>query len=264
MHHDYHAHTNYSDGTALYSMVEAAADAGLDGIGFTDHCNVSDREGMVEAKCVFGHNLDLTYERRRNGIDALRDRFDVAIHDGVEMDYDPRDEAAIRDFLGDADFDYAIGSVHELDDTNVHFEAHFAEMTAAERRAEVETYFERLVSLIDSELFEIAAHLDLIERNPALRGFATEEQYREVTEAFADSRTVPEINAGRIHDDYGRFHPAPAFHEVLFEEGVEFTVGSDSHRPDVIGPRNEELAEYMAERDADPIRLELERSAPSA
>ena len=258
MYHDYHAHSNYSDGTALPSMVRAAEEAGLDGIGFTDHCNVSDRPETVRAKCMTGNNLDLTYERRRQAIEILRERFDVAIHDAVEMDYDPRDEAEIRAFLDEAGFDYAVGSVHELDETNVHFESHFAELSEEERRAEVETYFDRLISLIESELFEVAAHVDLIERNPALRGYATEEQYREVATAFARSRTVPEINAGRIHDDYGEFHPAPAFHEVLLSEDIAFTVGSDSHKPADIGPRTEELRAYLDEVGAEPVRLDVD------
>jgi histidinol-phosphatase (PHP family) len=253
--YDYHVHSNYSDGRFLASMVEAAEEAGLDGVGFADHCNVSEREAMREQKRRLGFNLDRTYERRRRAIDALREESDLRIFDAVEMDYDPVDHAAIREFLGGADFEYAIGSVHYVEDVNVHYEPYFGEKSDDERTELVEEYFEKLVALVESELFEIAAHVDLIERNPALRGYARREHYERAAEAFAGSRTVPEINAGRVHDEYGEFHPGPTFAEALRDRGVRFTVGSDAHAPGELTRRATALADAVDERSLDPVRI---------
>ncbi|WP_228546084.1 PHP domain-containing protein [Halegenticoccus tardaugens] len=253
--HDYHVHSTYSDGSFLVRMVRAAEEVGLDGVGFADHCNVSAREPMVEAKCRLGFNLDRTYERRRRAIEALRERADVRIFDAVEMDYDPADESEIRAFLDRADFDYAVGSVHFLDGVNVHSIPYFAEKSEAERRAHVDRYFEKLVALVDSELFEIAAHVDLVERNPALRGLATPEHYDRVGDAFERSSTVPEVNAGRILREYGEFHPAPPLLGALLDRGVSFTVGSDAHRPDDVRDRAPVIETLLAERDIEPARL---------
>lgn len=254
--HDYHAHTNYSDGAFLRWMVDAAADASLDGIGFADHCNVSPEAGAKRYRRALGFNLDLTYERRRTAIEAVREDAAIDVFDAAEMDYDPAHEAAIGDFLAEADFDYAVGSVHQLDGANVHARSHFADKPESERRALVERYFEKLVALVDSELFAIAAHPDLIERNPHLRGFATEEQYAAVADALRESRTVPEINAGRLLDDYGEFHPAPAFLDRLVDAGVRVTVGTDSHEPDEIAPRLREIEAELDRRGLDPVRLD--------
>jgi histidinol-phosphatase (PHP family) len=254
--YDYHAHTNYSDGAFLRWMVEAAADAGLDGIGFADHCNVSPDPDARRYKRALGFNLDLTYERRREAIEAVREDAEVDVFDAVEMDYDPAHEGAIAEFLDDAGFDYAVGSVHDLDGANVHTRSHFADKPESERRALVDRYFEKLVALVESELFAIAAHPDLIERNPHLRGFATEDHYAAVSGAFRDSRTVPEINAGRLLDDYGEFHPAPAFLDRLVDAGVEVTVGTDSHEPDAIAPRVREIEAELDRRGLEPVRLD--------
>ncbi|PSQ57019.1 histidinol-phosphatase [Halobacteriales archaeon SW_8_68_21] len=254
--YDYHAHTNYSDGAFLRWMVDAAADAGLDGIGFADHCNVSPEPNAKRHKRAFGFNLDLTYERRREAIDAVREDAAVDVFDAVEMDYDPAHEAAIAEFLDDAGFDYAVGSVHDLDGANVHTRSHFADKPASERRALVGRYFEKLVALVESELFAIAAHPDLIERNPHLRGFATEDHYAAVVDAFRDSRTVPEINAGRLLGDYGEFHPAPALLDRLVDAGVGVTVGTDSHEPDEIAPRLREIEAELDRRGLEPVRLD--------
>jgi histidinol-phosphatase (PHP family) len=254
--YDYHAHTNYSDGAFLRWMVEAAADAGLDGVGFADHCNVSPEPTARRHKRAFGFNLDLTYERRREAIEAVREDAAIEVFDAVEMDYDPAHEGAIAEFLDDAGFDYAVGSVHDLDGANVHTRSHFADKPESERRALVDRYFEKLVALVESELFAIAAHPDLIERNPHLRGFATEDHYAAVADAFGDSRTVPEINAGRLLDDYGEFHPAPAFLDRIVAAGVEVTVGTDSHEPDEIAPRAREVEAELDRRGLEPVGLD--------
>nr|WP_256558489.1 PHP domain-containing protein [Salinilacihabitans rarus] len=257
MDHDYHAHSMYSDGRLLRQMVEAASEAGLSGIGISDHCIISERDAMIEVRNDIGFTFDLTYERRRSAIERLRETYDIEIYDAVEIDYDPRDEDAIDAFLGEANFQYAIGSVHNLENVNVHYESYFAEKPETERAALVDEYFEKVVGLVDSELFEIAAHLDLIERNPALQGFATESHYRQVAEALERSRTITELNAGRILDDYGEYHPSPSFLDILQEYNVSVTVGTDSHTPEALIDRIPHVAGWFEERGIEPTELSV-------
>ncbi|WP_254763744.1 PHP domain-containing protein [Natrinema marinum] len=253
---DFHVHSNYSDGNFLRSMVRAAESAGLEGVGFADHCNVASRDRHESMRSVYGFNLDLTYERRRQGIERLRRDFEIDIYDAVEMDYDRRDEDAIDAFLSEAGFDYAVGSVHDVDGKNVQIASHFAEMTDRERDAIVDQYFDKLVALVESELFDIAAHLDLLERTEPLRGRATEEHYRRVARSLADSRTVPEINAGRALTDAEVVHPSETFLSVLREHDVGVTVGTDSHHPTEIGDRADFLAEFVDEVGLRPVAPE--------
>ncbi|WP_435156867.1 PHP domain-containing protein [Haladaptatus sp. DFWS20] len=250
--HDLHTHSNYSDGKFLFRMVRAAERAGLDGIGFTDHCNVSPRAGAKDARAARGFNLDRTYERRRRAIDQLREESEIAIYDAVEMDYDSRDEAEIRAFLSAADFDYTIGSVHDVMGTNVQVASAFEDKSTDECTTVVDRYFDQLVALIESELFDIAAHADLLERTPPLRGYATETHYYRVAEAFADSRTIPEINVGRTLSDE-ILHPGRTFIEILREHDVPFTIGSDSHRPDEVTARADILEDVLWEYDIEPV-----------
>lgn len=257
---DFHVHSNYSDGDFLRSMVRAAESAGLEGVGFADHCNVASRDRPASMRSVYGFNLDLTHERRRQGIERLREDFEIDIYDAVEMDYDRRDEGAIESFLSEAGFDYATGSVHDVDGYNVQVAAHFTSMSEAERDAVVDHYFDKLVALVESELFDIAAHLDLLERTEPLRGQATEDHYRRVARALADSRTVPEINAGRALTDAEIVHPSETFLSVLREHDVAVTLGTDSHHPSEIGERADFLAGFVDEYGLEPVGPdELER-----
>lgn len=253
--YDYHTHSNYSDGRLLANMLDAAEAAGLDGVGIADHCNVSERERARRAKLRKGFNLDLTYERRREAIRSFRAERDLEIYDAVEMDYHPADEARIADFLADAGFDYAVGSVHYVDGVNVHDRSAVGARTEAERREFVVGYFDRLIALVESGLFDVIAHLDLVERNPHLRGFAEAAQYETVAAAIAEADAVPELNAGRIDREYGEFHPAPAFLEVLAEYDIPVTVGSDSHTPAALRERQAPLRATLEEWGLDPVRI---------
>jgi histidinol-phosphatase (PHP family) len=255
---DYHVHSTYSDGRFLFQMVRAAVEAGLAGVGIADHCNVSEREEIREQKYVLGFNLDETYERRREAIDRLREEFAIDIYDGVEMDYHPAEEARIREFLREAGFQYTIGSVHYIEGVNLHVEPYFAEKREPERKGVVEEYVDRVVALIESELFDVAAHVDLVERNAELRHYATTDHYHRVAEAFTNSRTVPELNAGRALADYGEFHPSPEFLDVLADYEVPIVVGTDSHRPEEVGDRVAHTERYLKQRGLEPIDLQLD------
>lgn len=255
--YDYHVHTTYSDGSFLPQMIDAAERAGLEGLGFADHCNVFDTDADRAYREASGFNLDLTFERRRRAIDRARERTDLRLFDAVEMDYHAEREDAIESFLEAAGFAYAIGSVHAIDDVNVHDQAYFADLSPAEREAAVETYVEHLVALIGSELFEIAAHVDLVERNEALRGLLTADHYQRITDAFVDSRTIPEINAGRVLDSYGRFHPRESFAELLVDAGMSFTVGSDAHAPGPLLECSDELRAVREEWGLPIVELDV-------
>ena len=269
--YDYHVHSNYSDGSFLREMAEAAADAGIEGVGFADHCNVSDSEEMHEWKLLDGATLDRTYPQRREAIEALRDRVDVEVYDAVEMDYEPGQEGRIRKFLAEADFDYALGSVHHLDVgqkfdageasgaseefVSVGDESHAESLSPDQRRAFVDDYYDAVTKLIRSELFDVVAHLDFFENNAVLRGLSTQDHYEQVADALADSRTVPEVNAGFVGEwgDYDEFFPAPAFLDVLLDRGVEVTVGTDSHNPEEFDRRVPKLLDLLEERGIDPV-----------
>jgi|AntRauTorckE6833_2_1112554.scaffolds.fasta_scaffold02256_10 histidinol-phosphatase (PHP family) len=252
---DVHAHTSYSDGSGIPLMVDAAEAAGLDAVGFTDHCSLS--EAWRDERLLWNRNFDRTYARRREALSIAADRTDIAIYDAVEMDYEPELEAEIDEFLDEADFDYAIGSVHYVAGKQVFPFESFADASDAERRAFVDTYYDAVVSLVESELFDVLAHVDLIENHPALHGLTTAAHRERVAAACADSRTVPEINAGRAGDrgEFDLFHPTEPFTEAFRDRGVRFVVGTDSHDPEDFADRVPRLERYLDETGIDPLEV---------
>lgn len=235
---DYHVHSNYSDGGDLAAMVEAAADCGLDGVGVADHCNVTDPD--LRSHPVY--SLHETHEERRAEIRDLRDRFDIRVFDAVELDFDPDAVDRLRRFLQSAGFEYSLGSVHHVDDRNVMHPPAAAEMDERGRERLVEEYFDAVVALVESELFDIVSHLDVLTRNPHLREFPERRHYERVATALRESRTVPEINLGRVLHDGAVVHPDPAHLGAFAEEGIRFVVGTDAHAPAQIAERLDKLS----------------------
>ncbi|WP_254537265.1 PHP domain-containing protein [Halomarina litorea] len=248
--HDLHTHTTYSDGSDMRAMVAAAERAGHDSIGLTDHCILWDDPFGRRARFDF---LD-TFGERRADIAALRRETDIAVHDAVEMTYAPEMEDDIADFLDEAAFDYAIGSVHVLPDYDVTKPGPFVDLPPDEKRRVVEEYFDWQVALVESELFDVMGHLDLPERAPALQGVATRADYERVAAALADSRTLPELNAGRsLRLDV--FHPNPTYLDAFREAGVKFVLGTDSHRPHEVGRRYDAIRALCRQYDLEVTDL---------
>jgi histidinol-phosphatase (PHP family) len=186
----------------------------------------------------------------------LRDGFDGRIFDAVELDYHPDDEDRIETFLAEAGFDYTIGSVHFAGEYDYTSASQYADASDAERRAAVERYYDALVAAVESALFDVLGHLDVPERVPELRGLSTRADYERVAAALADSPTVPEINAGRVHRSLGRVHPNPEMLDCFRERGVGFVPGTDSHAPAELDERVPALRALLEERDVPVVDVE--------
>jgi len=253
---DVHTHTSYSDGSGIPLMIDAAESAGLDAVGFADHCSLS--RAWRDERLLWNRNFDQTYTRRREALAIAADRTDLTLYDAVEMDYEPGIEPAIDEFLADAEFDYALGSVHYVDGKQVFPFESFAGVSDADRRAFVDSYYDAVVSLVDSELFDVLAHVDLVENHPALNGLTTAAHRERVAAACADSRTVPEINAGRAGDrgEFDLFHPTEPFRRAFRDHGVRFVVATDAHDPEDFADRVPRLERCLDESGIEPLTIE--------
>ncbi len=237
---DLHVHSTYSDGWDMGEMATAAMEAGLSTLGVADHCPVGqdafgrrDRYDLVE-----------TYEARRDELATVAAETGVMMLDGAEVNFEPQKEDRIRAFLEEAEFTYTIGSVHFVGDHDV-AQPDLAGASAAERRRVVDEYVDWLIALVESELCEILGHLDLPQRAPALRGLMDESHYTRIANALADSRTIPELNAGRVDRTYATIHPHPDALPIFAERGISFVAGSDAHTPAQLHHRLSGLSDIL-------------------
>ncbi|WP_277552971.1 PHP domain-containing protein [Halobaculum limi] len=252
--HDYHAHSVYSDGSNLRRMLDAATEAGLDGVGFADHCTLTRDPQWRRQRNRYARNFDRTYDRRRAVLSSLRADYDVDIYDAVEVDYEPGLEERIRSFLDEAGFDYALGSVHYVGEYSVFSFQDFSTPDTPSPEVMVADYYETVASLVESELFNVAAHVDVVEAHPQLTGLRTPDQIERVADAFTRSRTIPEVNAKRVGRSGGPdFHPSGDLLDALVDRGVPFTLGTDAHDPSEYDVRSNALSRFCAAHDLEVV-----------
>lgn len=234
---DLHTHTTFSDGYDWREMAEAAADLGLEGIGFTDHCPiVPDPFGRFDR-----YRFATTYRDRREVFLEEAEQLDIRVIDAAEVNFDPEANDDIAQFLDEAEFEYTIGSVHTTADTHVPA----PDLSETTPREIVDAYIDRQIELIESELFDVLGHLDLPQRTTELRGVMTAADYERIAAALSNSRTVPEINAGRLDRAMATVHPDPQHLNLFAEYDVSFVLGTDSHAPDQLRARVELLDELV-------------------
>jgi histidinol-phosphatase (PHP family) len=156
---------------------------------------------------------------------------------GIEADYFPGAEGAIRAFLAQAPFDYAIGSVHWIGPWGFDLLGEKGLWDGRDVDEAYRQYFALLGQAARSGLFSIMAHPDLIKvmghrPSPALD---LEALYAGAADAFAAGGVAVEVSTAGFRKPVGELYPAPAFLRACHRRGVPLSLASDAHRPEDVG-----------------------------
>jgi histidinol-phosphatase (PHP family) len=162
----------------------------------------------------------------------------VAIRFGVEITYDNRHDAQIREHLATHAYDYVIGSVHVYAGSPFHA-SRVRAWTAGRPLAEiVAPYFDEVLRAIRSSLFDTIGHLDFVKRylvpyvSPAELADAPE-LYEPLLEALIETGTALEVNSSGLHQVAAETYPTqPVVERYRVLGGTMVSAGSDAHRAD--------------------------------
>jgi histidinol-phosphatase (PHP family) len=232
---DYHMHLRNGreeiahDTLSVEPFVDAAGKAGVDEIGFAEHVYYFTQTRPLwtvpsqTERCVY--DLDAYVE-------AVLDAKDrgLPVKLGLEVDYVPGREDETRALLKPYPWDYLLGSVHFIDGLGVDGEPRLLDVVGVEegwRR-----YFETLAAAARSGLFDSLSHPDLVKIfDERVEGF----DYSAVTAAIAESGVAVEVSTSGLRKPVRELYPHPDFLSACRERGVPVTLGSDAHRPDLVG-----------------------------
>ena len=229
---DAHLHTDLSPDSDVPIDVyaEQAIARGIPELAITDHV---DFEPGAPATTF------TTFAQRerivRDAAERWADR-GVAIRFGVEITWDGRFEASIREHLASHTYDFVIGSVHVYRDSP-YAAAHVAGWVAGRSLPEiVAPYFSEVQAAARSGLFDALGHLDFVKRYLAPHVTAADlatapELYEPILHALVATGTALEINTSGLRQTAGETYPSPAI-VARFRElgGRRITIGSDAHR----------------------------------
>lgn len=141
----------------------------------------------------------------------------------------------IGDFIKNQSFDYVLGSLHHQ------LSAYKQHLELAGRKSDpeiIEGYFNELCEGAKSGLFHSLAHPDVIRIYGTVEPFEPE-NYESSIKTFlrtcAQTGTCIEVNTSGLTKGIYKLHPDPLILRWALEEGVDLTIGSDSHKPDSVG-----------------------------
>ncbi len=242
---DYHVHNHFSPD----SKADTAELLGkLQGLGVGELCLTNHAEWFDESSPsgvgVFdGYEALRRFESIRWEVNQLQPQFpNLRIKIGAELTYNPKYLKAIEEFLKEADLDFAIGSVHELDgfiiNSDRHCRGYFKGKTEAEAYG---PYFAQLRDLVEWGHFSVVGHFDVIKKYGCeYFGPFDPEKYKTpivgILKTMAKKGLGLELNAGSLHKRCNELFPHPKIIEWALTAGVEhFTLASDGHKVETIG-----------------------------
>gem|GEM_PF-542301 len=249
---DYHIHPDYSidaDGTVL-EYCQAALDRGLREICFTTHFDTEPEAYATDARvkaggrlfAVDGPWLSLYFDDIAAAAHVFGHR-GLTVRAGIEIGYHPQVVEKYGDWLARWPFDFVLGSVHRVGGLAATIPVELAQMFAAHgRSAALVAYFNGLRDAAACGMFDCLGHIDVYRRTARLasEGDLDDGPVRaaacEFLAAAAHNGVGIEINARDANMGADYLCPGPTLLRLAVASGVRtFTVGSDSHGPEVVG-----------------------------
>lgn len=227
---DYHVHTRMSDGSGIYKdYIEQAIKLGICELGFSDHLCIKGTAWSIAYA-----NLP-KYVKEINEIRNIRNEREISIKLGLECDFFPSEKDRILEILNRHPFDYVIGSVHFLDDWCIDCDNEVDRWEGKDEDEVYKQYFRVLKQMIDSKIFDIIGHIDVIKKY----GFRPKKDItgilNETLELIAKSGIAIEINTSGLRRPCEEMYPSKELLEMCFDYQIPITLGSDAHAPDQVG-----------------------------
>lgn len=250
---DLHMHTLYSHGSnSPFEMHAAAEKKAMSLIGFTEH---SPRPLSYDYTREYRDQLTRHLPDYIREVSELRESNAQSgpcrVLLGLEMDWIPAEAEFVRKACASHDYDYLIGSVHFLghwgfDDVQEVWQ----KATAAQIFSWYEEYFNIWLSMLESGLFQIAAHPDLIKIYSVgrfhdwLAGKASRDLVYKCLSVLKKQGMAMEISSAGLRKACGEIYPCPEIMDMARELDLNISLASDAHNVKDIAAFFPELAAY--------------------
>ena len=240
---DYHIHTKrckHAEGE-IREYVEKAIQLNIPEIAFTDHIPLPDDFDIAHRMAY------IELEDYLNDIEKIRSEYpEIKIHTGIEADFYDGFEEFLYQTFRKFNFDVIIMSVHFIKGwpkNNWVFSYYFPNRAIEDIYSD---YLQALKRGIDTGLFDIVGHLDLIkdEDFPLLKTNKTE--LLDVLKSVKNQSMAVEINTSGLRKDINETYPNLNLLPYMEKEGVPVTFGSDAHKPEQVGYRFETIENELS------------------
>ena len=153
--------------------------------------------------------------------------YPVKINFGLEICWFEQYEEYIRNLVSDGFFDYLIGSVHWID--NWTFNQRKYQWLGKDVNKIYKRYYEMSQTLVESGIFDIIAHPDLITCHSLYPTVDMAPYYTTLCKSAVKNNVMIEMNTSKGNGINEQFL------QIAKECGVSFSTGSDAHKPENVG-----------------------------
>lgn len=243
---DYHTHTYFSADSEANPRehILQAIKLGLDEICFTDH------RDFDYPQCPFELDVDSYFQELTQLQKEFQDQISIKIGLEIGLDLDYRDE--INAFVNAHPYDYVIGSIHVIHQTEF-FEpaAFFYNKTKEEAHRE---FFENTLQCVQTfDCFNCLGHLDYICRygpyeDKSVNHALYQDLIDEILKTLIQKGKGIEVNTSGYRDrkicGFPTFDIVKRYYQL---GGKIITVGTDSHTSNRVGEHVEDVIEKYQE-----------------
>lgn len=248
---DLHLHTLYSHGCDTpREMYDAACARGLELIGFSEH---SPRPAGFNYTHEYRDQLTKSFPAYIREVTGLKSESRCRVLLGLEMDWLEGQSEFIRRSCAAHDYDYIIGSVHFIGDWGFD-DGREPWLDASQEVCEerYRRYFRAWKDMLESRLFQVAAHPDLIKiySRPQYETWLQKPEalalVRACLLALRDAGMAMEISSAGLRKACREIYPAPAIMQIAAELELPVSMASDAHCVKDIGADFDKLAAYAS------------------
>ncbi|MCL1851896.1 MAG: histidinol-phosphatase HisJ family protein [Peptococcaceae bacterium] len=173
---------------------------------------------------------------------------DLRVRLGIEFDYVPGREERIAAIIERYDPDYAIGSVHQINEWAFDMDTHSVEEHNKQPLTFDEiyrAYFGLVRQAAQSGLFQVIGHFDLIKINGMRPDSDVLKLADGALQAITDHDLCVEINTNGLNKPVREFYPETRLVSALASRGSAFTLGSDAHEAGRVGENIDAAANLL-------------------
>ncbi|MCX7668059.1 MAG: histidinol-phosphatase HisJ, partial [Atribacterota bacterium] len=232
----YHIHTpRCGDAEGDYEeYVQEAVEKGIAEVGFSGHSPqyfLPEKERKRES-AIPEEELSLYVQE----VEKLREKYRgmITIRIGLEVDFIPDKEKAMRAITDFYSWDYLLLSVHYLNGWPFDHPKYIGRYQEEDINKVYRRYYQILKMGVETGIFDVVAHFDL----PKKFGFLATETIEEIEDVLQSCREhdmVLEINTAGFYKPIGEAYPSFAILERASKLGLQLCLGSDAHRPCEVG-----------------------------
>ena len=243
---NYHTHTHYCDGKEnMRFFVKKAIELQFDHLGFSAHAPISKH-----------YDFTLTEEEipaYLNEIEDFQNQYpQIKIFKGLECDYIPGITKDFSYYKNNYHLDYIIGGVHLVKVPNSEdvwfidgpkretFDNGLAHFFYHDIKKAVTCFWEQTIEMIETQEFDIIAHLDKIKMHNQNRFFKEDEDWYVklvdyVIELIVKKQVIVEINSRGLYRMRCKdFYPSDYILRKLAQANARMVISSDAHKAEEI------------------------------